>query len=279
MTWVLLLLAGPSGPGPFNDEAWIAFSDDSREWRVADGPVREHASVPDIVEVDGRLLVHFVDFSGRPGPGEEQISMVESTDGGESWSDPRRCRIEDKPNAGGAVDPSVVLLDDGRMRMYFFGSEMTQGDPASHAGPHHIYSAVSEDGVDWTCEEGSRYEQERITDPEVIRVGDEWLMFVSEGSQTHLARSDDGLAFERDRDFSLRLGGVPGAVALPDGRVRIFACGREGIMTALWDPRRDDPPREERGGVIERGSYRIVADPAVIPLSGGGYAMIFKRAR
>lgn len=183
---------------------------------------------------------------------------------------------EVEPFSFGAVDPSVVQLPDGKIRMYFFGSEVVRGDPARAPGDHVIYSALSEDGVHFVVEEGERFQARHITDPEVVKAGDEWLMFLSRGPETLLARSKDGSNFEQDTTFHLRLGGVPGAVVLPNGKVRIFACSRRGIVSALFDPKSEYAVNVEPNARIPRGDFGLVADPAPILRSDGTHYLIFK---
>ncbi|OGG46235.1 MAG: hypothetical protein A3F84_19655 [Candidatus Handelsmanbacteria bacterium RIFCSPLOWO2_12_FULL_64_10] len=270
---IALILSALLQGGPFNDEVWTATSKDGLAWTVGSAAVASRASVPGVVEgKDGTLRIYFVDFSGRPDPGEEALSVIESDDG-KDWSKSTRVSVKDKPNKGAAVDPSVVLLDDGRFRLFYFGSEMTRGDPASAKGPRRIYSAISSDGVAFENEEGVRFEHERITDPDVVKVGDAWWMFLSAGQETLTARSDDGLKFEKvDRTFK---GGVPGALAV-DGGVRVFTC-RDGIVSWRWDLKGE--PREE-GKAIERGKgYKIAADPCALRRGDGTYFMVFKRAK
>lgn len=269
----LLLVQPPPGGGPFNDEVWTATSKDGLKWTISAEPVARKASVPGVVETkDGKLRIYFVDFNNRPGPGEEQLSVIDSDDG-KSWSKSARITIKGKPNKGAAVDPSVVRLDDGRFRLFYFGSEVTRGDPASAKGPHRIYSAISKDGLAFEHEEGVRFEHERITDPDVVKIGDAWWMFLSAGQETLVAKSDDGLKFEKvDRTFK---GGVPGALAV-DKSVRVFTC-RNGIVSWFWDFKGD--PKDE-GVAIERGDgYKIAADPCAVRRDDGSYFMVFKRAK
>lgn len=274
----------PQPPSPFHDEVHGAVSDDGLAFRVLPGPFFQQASVPDIVELTrespvgspGTLLVYFVDFREMRRPGTEGISVASSRDG-ERWSDPRRVSIAKKVNQGAAVDPSIVQLNDGRLRMYFFGSETTRSDPASVPGDHVIYSAVSEDGVHFEVEPGVRFGAPRITDPEVLQVGSEWWMFLSRGHETLLARSTDGLTFIPDETFTLSIGGVPGAVVLEDGRVRVFASGHEGIVSATVDPEPRAVPTPDPGVRVSRGNARVVADPACVRRRDGSYYLIVKK--
>lgn len=270
--------------GPFNDEVFGAVSNDGINFKVLSGPFFKHASVPDVLELTqdckagsrGTLLLYFVDFSNIKGPGKEGISVAHSTDG-LSWSDKQEITIEGRTNRGAAVDPSVVQLEDGRIRLFFFASEITQGDPAKSEGDHKILSAISEDGIHFQAEPAVNLQSPFITDPEVLRLGKEWLMFLSKGQETLLARSRDGLKFTLDDNFYLNIGGVPGAVALPDGKVRIFATGRGGIVSARFDPDSVLTPIVESGRRVSQKEARIVADPACIRRLDGTYYLIFKR--
>lgn len=275
---------GPDPSGPFNDQVYGAVSQDGVTFEELPGPFFEHASVPEVVELTqagaageaGALLLYFVDFSGeRLGPGPEGLSMASSTDG-RDWTAQRPVRVVGKRNRGAAVDPSVVQLSNGRLRMYFFGSEATHGDPASVPGDHVIYGALSEDGLTFTVEPGVRFQAPRITDPDVLRVGEAWWMVLSRGQETLLARSADGLTFVEEPRLRLTLGGVPGAVELADGRVRIFASGRGAIVSAVVRGDLSAPPQAEPGARIERGRAMLVADPSCVRRRDGSYYLIFK---
>jgi len=272
---------GPSSPAlntPFFHEVRGAISKNGLHFEVLPGPFFQHASVPDVLELkkdskagkEGMLLLYFVDFSEVISPSSEGISLASSING-RVWSEKKKITLMGKLNRGAAVDPSVVELVDGRIRMYFFGSEIVEGDPAMASGNHKIYSAISEDGVHFQVEPGIRFQAPSITDPEVLRAGREWLMFLSEGTETLLARSKDGLNFKLDRTFCLNIGGVPGAVELANGKVRIFACGQGGIVSALFTPGSDSPPVIEHGVCIDEA-----ADPACVRRLNGTYYLIFK---
>ena len=124
---------------------------------------------------------------------------------------------------------------------------------------------------------GIRFQAPHITDPEVLQVREEWLMFLFRGQETLLARSKDGLNFTLDQTFSLQIGGVPGAVELPNEKVRIFAAGRDGILSAVFNPGSGLSPVIERGVRILGGNAMIVADPACVQRLDGTYYLIFKK--
>lgn len=269
---------------PYYDEVWGAISEDGENFTVLPGPFFRHASVPEILELNqdlktqkaGTLLLYFVDFNERPGPGQEQVSVSSSQDG-RQWGSAENISITGKPYEGAAVDPSVLQLEDGRLRMYFFGAELNAlGDPASHEGPHKIYSAVSDDGLHFITEPGIRFEAQGITDPEVIFTGKEWLMFLSHGRETLLARSKDGLQFTQDETVYFQEGGVPGAVVLPDGKIRVFLSRFGNIFHIVWNPDSLLYDSTSLTQTLDKGSGLMVADPACILRSDGTYFLIFK---
>lgn len=273
---------GPPMGGPGNDQTFGAISEDGFHFTVLPGPFFEHASVPTVVEVTkdspaghtGTLLLYFVDFSGAARSPAETISMATSRDG-RQWSAKRSIVIEGKANRGGTVDPSATELPDGRIRLFFLGPDAVGMDPAREAGDHKIYSAVSEDGVNFRVEDGVRFQAPGITDPDAVRVGGEWFLFLSRGRETLLARSKDGTTFTQDSAFNFQMGGVPGAVALADGRIRVLATTRPGIVSALYTPGAAIVPEE--GERILRGDAQMVADPSCIRRLDGSYYMVFKK--
>ena len=257
--------------------AYITFSSDGKTWKGGD-LVRKSASVPDLIQLTkdagefkkGDLLVYFVDPTVMKGPGTEGLGILSSSDLGKSWTESGHIKLTGKSNKGGAVDPSVVQIEDGTLRLYYFGSEITQGDPAKQEGKHKVYSAKSTDGINFTVEERVRWEDNRLTDPEVIYFNNNWFMYYSTGAESKLATSTDGLNFTGIKITGGNVGGVPGALAV-DGGVRLFGCSK-GISTAFASDGINFKP-EQTDILSIKG---VVCDPAAIKLSDGRYALLYK---
>lgn len=268
------------GNGPQNDKTYITTSGDGKTWRPGT-LVTNSASVPDIIELTqdlgnfkkGDILVYFVDFSTLLGPGQENISVVASEDGGKSWQEKQQIMVKNKPNKGAAVDPSVAQLPDSTLRLYFFGSETTSGDPASVPGAHKVYSAISQDGVNFLVEEGTRFATENLTDPEVISYKNQWYMYYSIGPSFGLATSQDGLAFQKKTIFGGNLGGVPGALVTGTG-VTAFACGIGGLGMATSSD--GTSFQKVKDDIFDHQIRAIVCDPAAIQTSDGTFLMVYK---
>lgn len=262
-------------------DTWITFSDDPTAFEKGT-LVKEGASVPDVVVCDpeiqtticepNELLIYFVDAATLTSPGSEGIGIIRSIDGGTTWSEVEHINLTGKVNKGGVVDPSVVLLSDGRMRLYYFGSETTQGDPASATGKHVVYSAVSSDGVNFTQEDGQRVAVERLTDPAVAEWKGVWYMLYSVGANSGLATSTDGLSFEDQGTISPSFGGVPGLVATDESLVA-YGC-QQGISSSVSTDgqtftKNDSPALQPSDGML--------CDPSVDAYKDE-YVMVYKTA-
>ena len=268
-------------PGVIGDlayhSAYISFSDDPASFDEGT-LIAEEASVPDalVCTVDseacdaGDILVYFVDVRSIGIYESEHIGMIRSTDGGKTWNDRVTITIADKPNPDGvAVDPSLVQLDDGRLRLYYYGPEGRIEDPATATQSHPVYSATSVNGIDFTVEDGARVSRLNLTDPEVVRFDGTWYMYYSLGQTSGVATSEDGLEFEDRGELSVDAGGVPGAIALADG-IRIYGCSRTGIQSAF----------SEGGITFDSPDVALslggVCDPSPEPY-GDGYLFVYKQ--
>lgn len=275
----------PPGGQVFDLKSHAAFfttSDDPTSFPDSDDPIFTAASVPELIRLTvaseagnvGDLLIYFVDAENFTGPNTEGLGYAKSTDNGKTWSEKQSVTVADRVNEGGVVDPSLVQLDDGRLRMYFFGSEIVAGDPANAEGPHIIYSAISEDGLTFTAEDGERFAMENLTDPEIIRLDDLWIMYVSTGQTTVIADSDDGLTFTNS-GTTWSGGGVPGAFVDAENIVHLYGCGRGGIMTQSSNDGITFSDLEEPVAALT--TQGVICDPAPVLLGDGSAAMVYKK--
>ena len=221
--------------GLADHNTYISFSSDPTDFESGT-LIAEGASVPDLLVCtedsdacdEGEMLIYFVDAEGTSDTG---LALIRSTDGGETWSEREGVEIDGMTQVGSPVDPSAIQLSNGEIRLYYFGSSTTSGDPAEAPGDHVMYSAVSEDGVEFEVEDGERFALEEITDPEVILHDGTWFMYYSLGMSSGVAVSEDGLDFEDEGEIDAEVGGVPGALVIGDD-IRLYGCGA-GILSAL----------------------------------------------
>lgn len=257
----------PDPEGPAFHQVLIARSSDGLTWQTDNRVILDQASVPEGLRLaDGRWLIYAVDGTALGGPG---LMYAESKDEGKTWT----CG---KINVQGA-DPDVVLLPDGRIRLYFveFPSGPNPPVPGSTNQPNRVKSAVSSDGKNFTVEEGVRLEGIQYTDPDVIRVGSSWFMYVSTGAIAWAAQSSDGLTFELIGKVN-ETGAVSGSFVFPDGTIRHYFCGRGGILSATSADGKSAWKEEAGARIAQSPNIKIVCDPSVSSDGKGGYWMAYK---
>lgn len=139
-------------------------------------------------------------------------------------------------------NPSAVLLDDGRYRIYY------------DTVPYVVKSAVSSDGNFFTSE-GIQKQGQPDTDevyvgaPSVIKTDNKWIMYY-QGSVTKPNTSTKYKIFASVSGSGLNFGGRgvviddqasafgaknPEAIVLPGGKVRLYYLTSQGVKTALSD--------------------------------------------
>lgn len=172
--------------------------------------VLEHASVPDGVRLpDGRLRVYYV--NGEDGA----LWAADLTDTGAVPVGPLVVNTITRP--AGIVDPDASIVN-GRVRLAYM---------AFVGGQRAMCLADSTDGLSFRVvgQALRPASGETLTDPSIVPLADgRWLMAMSLGNQSVLARSDDGYVFTAGE--RLTFGGVPELARLDDGRLALYVCGR-----------------------------------------------------
>ncbi len=277
--------ASPSGGSQelLNHDVYLSFSSDPESF-PAGTLVTESASVPDVLVCGSgstacdpdELLIYFVDPLNTTNS-MEGVSVMRSTDAGKNWSEREPISIAGKTNKGPAVDPSVIQLADGTLRMYYFGPDKPFNGPGSSGNisetKNAVYSATSTDGTHFTQDDGVRFSALKLTDPEVVERNGLWLMYYSTGTQSGVASSSDGLTFVDEGVIETQTGGVPGAIVLEDGSVRVYGCSRDGILVS--ESADGLEPFSSVGSLFET-KQQGTCDPAV-DVMGDEYVLVYKK--
>ncbi|EKD23172.1 MAG: hypothetical protein ACD_83C00018G0002 [uncultured bacterium] len=246
--------------GPYKDKISWATSSNLLKWTDQKTILAEHASVPDVITKDGTLFVYFVDVA-TDGVAEK-IGLIKSTDSGQTWSNKVNISITGLDNKV-AVDPAPFLMSDGRIRLYYFDISTTTRGTTKNT----IYSAMSSDGVNFTEEAGGRFTYPDIYDPDVIKVGQIWRMYVGTGDQKVLtASSTDGLTFTYE-GVAATGGAIPNIIQ-KNNTYYLFTGGID-----IWT--------SSNGKTFTKTSNRfdagkLTADPGVAQLNDGSYLMVYK---
>jgi len=242
---------GTSNDGPWNHRVMSATSSDGLSWVKDNVKIADQASVPDaILDNEGNMRVYYVDwYNGHV------ISVALSHDG-TNWIY-RKITIQGEVAGSQSgispVDPDIVRLEDGRYRLYYMYNAA-------------IYSAISNYGINFVKESGVRYQQEgMIYDPDVIKMGDVWRMFVSLGIRNLSTVSSDGLSFSRENELPFD-GSVSCTIPVENG-YRMYYM-KQGISSSFSS--------DGESWVFEGPRLDNAGDPTVIKLPNGTYKMFYK---
>lgn len=243
--------------GPWNDKVYRATSPDGINFTKDTSLLFFPASVPGAVkDTNGTIFIYYVYSASQFSP--ETVMVAYGTDG-KNFTVPQPINLTNNVSLK-QVDPNPVLLPDGRIRLYYLDFGMLP--------PQNIYSAISNDGINFTEENGIRFSQPApgITDPDVFFVisTNTWVMFVSQGQTLIRATSPDGLNFTKDVTFNWNNGGV--CSTFPFGNTyRTYYCGSGGIKSATST---DGYNLTVEAGVrIAPVMNEIVCDPTVVQLN------------
>lgn len=153
---------------------------------VPEGDENDFMSVPDLIEFDSLLYLYYV-------ANENQIFHATSDDEGLTWTKLGVITVSGIDDEI-LVDPDIVLLADGTLRLYFALNE-----PGSNFGEGGIYSATSADGTTFELEGQvlSTDDSERKLDPDVVlqpSETDQYFLFygysTGDGSDFGLTRAE-----------------------------------------------------------------------------------------
>jgi len=262
--------------GPFFHKVYKATSNDGLNFIRENQVLLDKASVPDAVRTkDGRIFVYAVDGAKRSKTG---IMVAISDDNGKTFRQ-GSIRIIGKDEIEPLADPQAILTDD-KIRLFYVVFPKTKppldasGRPIPTGDKIKIKSALSKDGVNFQEEPGSRYETtEIVTDPDVIKIGANWFMYLSLGTRLIATSSSDGKSFKTEKTIREN-GSVSKTVPIENQKYRQFFC-KGGISSAVTT---DGLNWVDEGGVrlkVEQGE--IVCDPSPVRI-GEEWIMFFKSA-
>jgi hypothetical protein len=264
--------------GPWDNDILVyRVTADGRSTRLA---TFERAGVSAIARLqDGRLIAAHQHFPADSDADFDKVAVRFSTDEGQSWTSARVIGLTGLPDGMRfPFDPTLVVLPDGRIRLYFTSLRGRRFDEDLPA----IYSAVSTNGIDFVVEPGPRFgiAGRHVIDSAVALHDGVFHLFApdngpqpqrpgpaserpADGGGYH-ATSRDGLAFTRVDD--VRIAGRRRWLgnALSDGSaIRFFGTGEPGVWTATST---DGRVWNNAVGLTVPG-----ADPGATAARGGGW--------
>lgn len=235
---------------------------------------QDSSGVPCIIKLnDGRLICAFQ--WGRQPVGSltwDRVAVKFSNDSGATWTDPVPVVVNNLPsNYQRPFDPTLVITDDGRIRMFFSSGQSTMIDSSINT-----YSATSDDGINYTLDPGVRFSMPEgpVIDPAVIRFRNLWHLENPAGAPAEGAYhniSGDGLNYSRvsniNSDASHNWTG--NYVVNDTNELRFYGTGASG--TTIWYS--SSPNGGEWSSYVHTNIHG--GDPGVVKVSDNNYIMIY----
>ena len=215
-------------------------------------------------------------FAGCAGTTENTaaLGVLRSTDHGATWTYVGQARMQD--STVWAVDPTGFTID-GHIVLYF-----VDFDHLNQSVPQSIYRAASTDGVNFDTPRPVYTQPPTMVDPFVLPMpGGLFRLYVPSAQEGIIsAVSNNGLNFTRENGIQIGSGGggMPGALLLPDNRVRLFLNGANEGQDGIFSMISDDGLNftVESGVRIPAPAGFIVNDAQPIHLSDGSYLMLYQ---
>lgn len=256
-----------SKQGPYRDRVSYATGSDPLTWTDSGRILAEHASVPGAVVKDGEIFVYFVDVSedGKA----EQLGLIRSRDDGKTWTEKQIITIQGVGSRV-PVDPAPFLLDDGRIRLYYYDIDWSRS-VLLQPSVNMVYSAISADGVQFTQEEGKRIAlPDGAVDPDIVKVGDTWLLYAGDPERNLVYWADSGDGRDFTYEGIVYQGGAVPDVFYENGTYYLYTAGIE-IATS-----RDGENFTKTGKRFGSSLDPLTADPSVVKLGEGRYLLFYK---
>jgi hypothetical protein len=260
------------GDGPWNSPLMIAQSTDGINFGTPK-IYQDSAGVPSVINWKGDTLACVFQWFRQPqnSPTWDRVAIKFSYDMGFSWTEPKPIVLNIFPqNYQRPFDPTLAVYDNNKLRIYFSSSN---GAPMGLDSAINTYSATSIDGVNFSFENGARYDNptSKVIDPAVIYFKNEWHYLSPAGAPQDGAFhciSPDGINFtERTKYTSDNTHNWTGNFVVENtNELRFYGCG-----TDIWFNKSSD-------GYFWSGYTKTNlsgGDPSVVKISDNNYLMIY----
>ena len=217
--------------GPWNRDLAISTSKNGRHFSKSK-IFFPRGGVPNIIKnKEGHLLAAFQWFSMDYFKSFDKVAISVSKDQGDTWSIPKEVVFNGlSENLMRPFDPTLLLLPDGRIRMYFTSNTLLRGRVN---GAPAIYSAISSDGFTYQIEDGVRLqvENKKVIDCAVAYFKGKYHLISpvnKEKGTAYYAISNDGLNFELQKNLKLGNNNWLGAMIVIDDTLFFYGTGKGG---------------------------------------------------
>lgn len=263
----------PDTRGPWDGAIYQAASKDGLAF-TGKTLILEQAGVPNLLRMpSGELILTYQYFSSESESMFDVIAYSTSTDDGTTWSEPKTIEFSGIPTPAAPklmpMDPSLVRMDDGSLRLYFTYHAKGSKKP-------EMYSAVAADGniastfvVNTTP--ALSVSGKNLLDPSVVSFGGLWHHYTwQDGNDNNYhSTSTDGMSFTMKDEVSLPMDFL-GQVIPSGSGLRYYGTGKGEVVSAYSD--------DGYVWTMDTGSRTQGADPGVQQLSDGSCLMVYTAA-
>lgn len=131
--------------GPWDNDIRIAFSNDGTTFGSSSF-LLDSADVPSIAVLDDSSLIATFQWFAGQGNQAGKVATITSNNNGTTWSNPTLANFINKPSGYiKPVDPTIINIGGGMMRMYF-----SMGKNIITDSTLDVFSATSTDGINFT---------------------------------------------------------------------------------------------------------------------------------
>ena len=233
---------------------------------------QDSSGVPNVIKLPSGVLISAFQWFRQPvgSLSWDRVAVKFSSDIGINWTQPQPIVVNGLPSDfTRPFDPTLAVTDNGRIRIFFSDGLALVLDTSINT-----YSAISDDGINFTLEPGIRFTMpdRPVVDPAVIKFRNLWHLInpvsnMTSGGAFHNI-SGDGLNFTRVADIpSDNSHSWIGNYMIKDtNELRFYGSGM-GIWYA------SSPNGGEWSDYINTNI--IGGDPSVLKISDTNYIMIY----
>ena len=167
---------------------------------------QDSSGVPNVIKLpSGNLAAVFQWFRQPVGsPSWDRVAVKFSSNNGINWTEPTPIVVNGLPgNFTRPFDPTLAITDNNRIRIFFSSGLNMILDTSINT-----YSAISDDGINYTFENGIRFSMpdRPVLDPAVIKFRNLWHLANPISNMTISGAfhniSNDGINFTRVQDIN-----------------------------------------------------------------------------
>ncbi|MDQ3018977.1 MAG: T9SS type A sorting domain-containing protein [Bacteroidota bacterium] len=233
---------------------------------------QDSAGVPSVIKLSSGVLMSAFQWFRQPVGSLtwDRVAVKFSSDNGINWSEPQPIIVSGLPaNFARPFDPTPVITDSNKIRIFFSSGLNMVLDTSINT-----YSAISDDGINYTIEQGIRFSMpdRPVIDPAVIKFRNLWHLAnpftnMASGGAFHNI-SNEGINFTRVQDIvsDISHSWIGNYMIKDTNELRFYGSGM-----MVWY---SSSPNGGAWSNFENTNI-MGGDPSVLKISDANYIMIY----